>query len=154
MNVTPVRTRIAAVLACSLTLAAGMARADDVRGAITAVNAAVGAAFAKGDAAAVAGFYAPDGQVLPVGMDPVKGTEALKTFWQGAMKAGVAGVTLSTIEVYPAGNTATEVGTYVLTDKSGKQIDHGKYVVIWRKVGLQWKLLRDIFSTNVSAAPK
>ena len=148
------RTRIAALLACSLTLAAGIARAEDVRGAITAVNAALGAAFVKGDAAAVVALYAPDGQVLPVGMDPVKGAEALRKFWQDAMKAGIAGVTLTTVELYPAGSTATELGTYALTDKSGKQIDHGKYVVIWRKVGLQWKLLRDIFSTSVSAAPK
>jgi hypothetical protein len=27
--------------------------------------------------------------------------------------------------------------------------DRGKYIVIWRKVGCQWKLHRDIFNTNM-----
>jgi hypothetical protein len=35
-----------------------------------------------------------------------------------------------------------------LHDKAGKVLDHGKYVVVWRREGGKWRLLRDMFSTN------
>lgn len=147
-------TRIIAALACLCTLAAGAARAEDVRAAVKAGNGAMQAAVAKGDAAALAALYAPDGEVMPVGLAPVKGTEALQKFWGGIVAAGISGVTLKTLELYPAGSTATEVGEYALSDKAGKPLDHGRYVVIWKKIDGQWKLLRDIFATSVPEAKK
>ena len=36
-----------------------------------------------------------------------------------------------------------------MRDKAGKVLDHGKYIVVWQHVGARWKLLRDMFSTNV-----
>jgi hypothetical protein len=48
---------------------------------------------------------------------------------------------------------ATEVGAYELKGKGGKVLDHGKYIVVWRREGERWKLLRDMFSTNVPPAP-
>jgi ketosteroid isomerase-like protein len=53
------------------------------------------------------------------------------------------------LEVYGQGKTATEVGEYTLRDKAGNTIDRGKYIVIWRQEGGGWKLLRDMFSTNM-----
>jgi ketosteroid isomerase-like protein len=60
------------------------------------------------------------------------GRDAIQKVWQGMVDSGVAGATLTTTEVAAAGGgTAYEVGRYELTDKSGKSIDHGKYIVIW-----------------------
>jgi uncharacterized protein (TIGR02246 family) len=143
---------IACGLMGSLVFAAAGAQAEDVKAAIKAANAQMEALFGKGDAAGVAALYAADGQVLPVGMEPVQGADSIAKFWQGAMGSGIAAVTLTTVELYPAGSTATEVGQYALADKTGKNIDHGKYIVIWKKSDGKWKLLRDMFSTNV--APK
>jgi ketosteroid isomerase-like protein len=52
------------------------------------------------------------------------------------------------VEAKGFGDTAYEVGKYTLSGDSGKVNDRGKYIVIWRKVGGQWKLYRDIFNTN------
>jgi ketosteroid isomerase-like protein len=123
--------------------------AAEVRTAIEAGNAKFSALAAQGDSAALAGLYAKDGAVMPAGSDPVRGTEAIAKFWQGAFSSGVAGIDLKTIEVYGQGATATEVGEYALRDKARKLLDRGKYIVIWRNEGGQWKLLRDMFSTNV-----
>ena len=35
------------------------------------------------------------------------------------------------IEVF--GDTATELGTYVTETRDGEHIDHGNYIVIWKK---------------------
>jgi uncharacterized protein (TIGR02246 family) len=123
--------------------------ADGVKGAIEAANSQFSAAAAKGDGAALAALYSPDGQVMPAGSDPIRGAEAIQKFWQGALDSGVAAIGLKTIEVFGHGPTATEVGEYELHDKTGKVLDHGKYIVVWQHADGKWKLLRDMFSTNV-----
>jgi uncharacterized protein (TIGR02246 family) len=128
--------------------------ADGVRSDIDAANAQFTAAAAKGDGAGLAALYAADGQVLPAGSDPIKGKEAIQKFWQGALDSGIAEVGLTTVDLFGRGPTATEVGQYELRDKAGKVLDHGKYIVVWRKQGGKWKLLRDMFSTNVPTAKK
>jgi len=130
------------------------AHADGIKGAIEAANSRFSAAAAKGDGAALAALYSPDGQVMPAGSDPIRGAEAIQKFWQGALDSGVGAIDLKTIEVFGHGPTATEVGAYELRDKAGKVLDHGKYIVIWQHVGGRWKLLRDMFSTNVPPPKK
>jgi len=125
------------------------AYADGTKSAIEAANAQFSAAAAKGDGAAMAALYAADGQVMPAGSNPIRGTEAIQKFWQGVLDSGIATVELKTVEVFGHGPIATEVGAYKLRDKAGKELDHGKYIVVWRRVEGQWKLLLDMFSTNV-----
>jgi ketosteroid isomerase-like protein len=142
----------AAVLVASIGCIAQPAHADGVRSAIEAADAVFSAAAAKGDGAGLAALYAAEGQVMPAGSEPIRGTAAIQKFWQGALDSGIAGVGLKTLEVFAQGATATEVGQYELRDKAGKVLDHGKYVVVWRHEGGKWKLLRDMFSTNVPPA--
>jgi len=119
------------------------------RAAIEAADAKFSALVAQGDGAALAGLYTKDGAVMPAGSVPVRGTAAIAKFWQSALASGVAAIDLKTVEVYSQGMMATEVGEYALRDKVGKVLDRGKYIVIWRHDGGDWKLLRDMFSTNV-----
>jgi ketosteroid isomerase-like protein len=131
-----------------------VAYADSVRTAIEAANVQFSAAVAKGDGAALAALYSTDGQVMPAGSAPIRGTEAIQKFWQGALDSGIATAGLKTIDIFGRGPTATEVGEYELRDKAGKVLDQGKYIVIWRHIGGTWKLLRDMFSSNVPPAKK
>jgi ketosteroid isomerase-like protein len=128
--------------------------ADGIRSEIEAANSQFSAAAAKGDGAGIAGFYAADGQLLPAGSDPIRGPQAIQKFWQSVLDSGVASIDLKTKELFASGKTATEVGEYELHDKAGKVLDHGKYIVVWRHAGGKWKLLRDMFSTNVPAPKK
>jgi ketosteroid isomerase-like protein len=141
-----------AVLVAFIVYAAQPACADGVRSSIEAANAVFSAAAAKGDGAGLAALYAAEGQVMPAGSEPIRGTAAIQKFWQGALDSGIAGVGLKTLEVFGHGATATEVGQYELRDKAGKVLDHGKYIVVWRREDGKWKLLRDMFSTNVPPA--
>jgi len=131
-----------------------VAHADSTKAAIEAANARFSAAATQGDGAALAALYSPEGQVMPAGSAPIRGTAAIQKFWQGALDSGIAAIGLKTIEVFGHGPTATEVGEYELSDKAGKSLDHGKYIVVWQHVDGQWKLLRDMFSTNVAPSKK
>ncbi len=72
---------------------------------------------------------------MPAGSHVIRGTDAIQKFWQGALDSGIAGIGLKTLEVFDHGSTATEVGQYELRDKAGKVLDHGKYIVVWRREG-------------------
>jgi uncharacterized protein (TIGR02246 family) len=125
------------------------AQAADLRAQIEAADATFTAAAAKGDSAAIASLYTLDGQVMPAGSEPIHGRQAIEKFWRGALNSGIASVELETLEVFGQGASATEVGRYELHDKTGKTLDSGKFVVIWRREHGQWRLLRDMFSTNL-----
>ncbi|HMC76434.1 MAG TPA: DUF4440 domain-containing protein [Vicinamibacterales bacterium] len=145
-------TRIAAWVA-AVVLLAGAAHAQDTRAAIEAANKGFIAAYAKQDAAGVAGFYSTTAEAFPPGADVVKGRDAIQKMWQGVMDSGIAAGELKTTEVHAEGNFAYEVGTYVMKLKDGKVADRGKYVVVWLKEGGQWKLHRDIWNTTMPPPP-
>jgi uncharacterized protein (TIGR02246 family) len=129
-------------------LAAATALAQD-KTAIQKLNDAWTAAFNKGDAAGVAAMYAEDAYVLPPGSDIVKGRAAIEAFWrQAAQQLGDA--KLTTLDVLPLGpDAAREIGTVTLRTKGQPpQEVVGKYAVVWRKIGGEWKLATDIWNTN------
>jgi uncharacterized protein (TIGR02246 family) len=123
----------------------------DISQEISAAYASFKAAFAKHDASQLAALYTSDGQLLPANADFVRGTEAIRGFWQGAFEMGLTAVDLQTAEIDLHGDTAIEVGSYRLL--AGEAIaDSGKYVVVWKKIGGDWKLHRDIWTTSQPAA--
>jgi ketosteroid isomerase-like protein len=62
----------------------------------------------------------------------------------------VASAKLMTVDVQPLGtNAAQEIGSFTLATKAQPpQTVAGKYVVIWRKAGGDWKLATDIWNMN------
>jgi uncharacterized protein (TIGR02246 family) len=139
--------RIAVIIGC---LAIGAAPAfGQSRAAIQKLNDEWTAAFNKGDSATVAAMYAEDAYVLPPGTDIVKGRAAIEAFWKQAVEQ-LGGAKLTTIDVLPLSRaTAREIGTVTLKTKAQPpQEIVGKYVVVWRKIGRDWKLATDIWNTN------
>ena len=135
-----------AILTCCLvqTIQAAQPRSE-----IEAVNAAFAAAAAAGNSRALALLYAVDAQIMPAGSEIIVGRNAIEKFWQGALSSGIGQVSLKTLELYASKGHCTEVGRYELHDKVGKALDRGKYIVIWQREQGQWKLLRDMFSSDL-----
>ena len=136
-----------------LLLIAAAAHADAVSDGIKSSNAQFAAAAAQGNAAGVAALYTDDALLMPAGSSNIAGSAGILKFWQGALASGIGSVVLKTVEVYGHGATATEVGEYSMSDKNGKEVDRGKYIVVWRRIAGHWKLHRDMFSTSVAAKP-
>ena len=91
---------------------------------------------------------------MPPNSEPVKGRPAIEKLFQMMMAAGINGVSLTAQEVEAHGNIATEVGAYSVKDSTGKELDRGKYMVVWKRIEGQWKLHRDIWnSSNPAMAP-
>jgi uncharacterized protein (TIGR02246 family) len=116
---------------------------------IQSLNDKFAQAFNAGDAAAVAALYTEDAIILPPGGEMMKGRSAIQAFWKGAAEQFGNGK-LTTVDVKPLGNEAArEIGTFSFRTKgSQSQEITGKYVVVWEKVGSEWKLATDIWNTN------
>ncbi len=147
-------THTAWTLALALLLIVGCAApqqdtTDEARAGIEATNAQFMEAFSQGDAAALAACYTEDGQFLPSNGEIVSGREAMQETWQGFINAGFKEVRLETTEVEGHGDTAHEVGTYTLMGENEQTMDEGKYIIIWKKVGEEWKIHRDIGNSNL-----
>jgi ketosteroid isomerase-like protein len=126
-----------------------MAKSDGIRKAILAAEKVFVAAYNDHDAPGLAALYTRDGEIMPPNSGVVKGARKLQVLFKSFWDAGDTVMKLDTVEAKGFGDTAYEVGKYTLSGDSGKVNDRGKYIVIWRKVGGQWKLYRDIFNTNM-----
>jgi uncharacterized protein (TIGR02246 family) len=143
---------IACVAGSASAQTAKPAPASTPRKAIEAANGKFSADFAKGDAAAVASHYTADAWAFPPNGDIARGRDAIGKLWKGAMDGGVKAVKLTTLEVEAHGDVAHEAGTYALSGEGGKALDTGKYVVVWKRQGGQWKIHRDIWNTSMPAS--
>ena len=79
-------------------LVPSLAQAASLQEQVSAAYAAWDAAFNKGDAKAVAAFYADDAVFPPPTHDVVKGPAGVGKFFAGLFEAGVTGHKLELIE--------------------------------------------------------
>ena len=108
------------------------------------------------DAAGIATLYAEDGAVMPPNAPIGKGRAAIQQTWASMMQTPGFALTFTPeqIVVSASGDMALDRGTYSLTitPDGTTQTDTGKYVVVWRKIGREWKAAADIFNSNLPAS--
>ncbi len=106
--------------------------------------------FNAGDAPGVAALYASDAALLPPGVARIDGRDAIQQYWQGMLDAGIKDISLTTLEVEEAGDSAIEVGVISATAPGEGDVRvtlTGKYIVVWRRDGGgNWRLHRDIWN--------
>jgi len=128
-------------------LAVLVAPAAAQKAQIEAANAKWMDFFNKGNFDGVASLYTADATAFPPGSAMVKGRAAIGAMWKG-MAEQVTDPKVTTIDVKRLGPAAArEIGTFSLKTKSSppKEVT-GKYVVVWERVGRDWKLATDIWN--------
>lgn len=118
------------------------------RAYIDSMNKHMGESLAKGDSSAIAATYADDAKILGNQMATVEGKQNITGFWGYAIRMGW-GLKPETTDLYGNNDLLVEEGKFLLTDNKGAEIDHGKYIVLWKKIDGKWKLYRDIYNTDV-----
>jgi len=124
-------------------VAALIASAFAQKAEIEAVNAKWIDFFNKGDFAGVASLYTEDATAFP----PASGRAAIEALWK-SMAEQVSDPKLIALDVKPLGpSAAREIGTFSLKTKGPTpQEVTGKYLVVWEKIGSEWKLAADIWN--------
>jgi ketosteroid isomerase-like protein len=130
-----------------------MTKLKEIRDGIAAANKVFMASYDGADWPRLTSLYTRDGQIMPPNSKIATGAKARERLFQSFRKEGDLAIKLKTVEASGASNIAYEDGRYTLYDKAGKVTDRGKYIVVWKKVGGQWKLYRDIFNSNMPPPP-
>ena len=119
--------------------------AGDDEQAIRSLDAQWVKAIAEKDATWIGNLYAPDGRLMPPNAPMVQGREAIRDAWANMMNAAGFSLTFTPTEIHVAesGDLGYDVGTY-----EGANDDHGKYVVVWKKIDGDWKVAADIFNSD------
>jgi uncharacterized protein (TIGR02246 family) len=114
---------------------------------IESVNAKWMEFFNKGDFAGIGSLYTEDATAFPPGSPMVKGRPAIEAMWR-SMAEQVSDPNVTTLDVKSLGaSAAREIGTFTLKTKGASpQEISGKYVVVWEKIGNDWKLATDIWN--------
>jgi len=125
-----------------------------VKKVIDSTNAVFGSMISKGDSVGLASLYTSDAKFMVPNMPTASGRNAIQTAFAGLFAAmGTPGLTLTANEVWGTEELVTEVGSYIMTDKTGKEIEKGKYIDLWKMEDGKWKLHRDIFNSDNPLPP-
>jgi len=124
------------------------------RKTIDSLNAVFGSMVSKGDSVGLASLYTSDAKFMMPNSPTVSGRSAIQSAFAGLFAAmGTPGLKLTTTDIWGTEELITEVGSYSMTDQSGKEIETGKYIDLWKMEDGKWKLHRDIFNSDNPAAP-
>ena len=109
--------------------------------------------FAKGDANAVAAHYTAAGWAFPlVNGEIAKGREAITKVLEGRDGRGHQG---DQGDHRRGGGSRRHLRTKSAPtccwERAGRSSTSGKYIVVWKRDGGQWKLHRDIWNTSMPA---
>jgi ketosteroid isomerase-like protein len=108
--------------------------------------------YNAGDAATAANLYDEHAILMPPGVPGVRGRAAIREFLaKGMTESGKAGFVFA-LNPKPDGGASGDMGwvsgTYVVTDKSGKVVDKGKYLSVSQKRNGKWLYLRDTWNSD------
>jgi len=148
--------RFSALLALVFAACASMP-ANDAEDVFRRGAADFAAAANAGNVDRIVSYYADDAVLMPPNLPAFRGRDAVRQYWAGLLGLGKADVTIGADDIQQSGDMAVERGHYALTIAprgGGATIsDKGKYVIMWRKRGGEWKAVDDIFNSDLPLPP-
>jgi ketosteroid isomerase-like protein len=128
----------------------GCAKVDDQLP--TDVTTAVTHDFNQGDAQKTASHYTDDAQILPPRHAAIEGRPAIAAFFAANIDKYI-GFGNNPSWTLVRGDVGIEQGIYTVRNvRIGQNVETGKYIRIWKKIGGGWMLYRDMFSPDSAVA--
>jgi uncharacterized protein (TIGR02246 family) len=105
-----------------------------------------------GELDGVVAAYAEDAVYLPPHHEAVHGRDAIREYLKAPLSHGVSDLAFEVTYIKQRGPIAWDVGTYRMTipqNDGTKKEDHGKYLTVWRRVGKDWLIAADAWSSDL-----
>lgn len=95
-------------------------------------------------------FYADDAITYGEGREQLFGKKELVDHFRMTAMQDSTGRQFEylTIDLFHKGNLAIENGKWIQKDATGYELDHGFYMVVFKKADGQWRSIRDIWNSS------
>lgn len=93
--------------------------------------------------------YTKDACLMPIAAPEVCGRENIKSYYYGDGENTKFKITVTAKEVIGGEDLVAETGSYEVFYVSGKKHDNGKFIAIWHQEDGNWKLHREIWSSDL-----
>ena len=114
------------------------------------VTGALEQAITRHDLAASVALFSDDAQILPQHGPAVRGRQEIEAYLNDWTTPKVTYDTDTELTLV-RGDLGVEQGRYRIRNiRRGSDVEDGKYLHIWRRVGNDWKLYRVIYNTDVA----
>jgi uncharacterized protein (TIGR02246 family) len=113
------------------------------------------AAFNAKDAKKVASFYADDAVLMSPDSPMVRGRSNIEVHYEETFRVMFSDVQMKPVESVITGTRAFEVGTSSATrpGDASARTENGKYLVIYKRVGNNWKIAYDMYNSDQPPPP-
>ena len=109
--------------------------------------------FRKGEVEAIGAMYTEDGVVMPPNHARVQGRANIAAFIKEMTDAGFS-LKLTPTDNWMDGGLAARSGTYIVLDKDQKEVEHGKWLELWKKgADGKWLMVRDMWNSDDPPPP-
>ena len=98
----------------------------------------------------IAACYTVDGKIFPANRDIISGTEPVRAYWVLPEGMRIVHHKITPSEIKIIGKEAYDYGYYEGTTRraNGEEVSwKGKYVIVWKRVGKDWKIYLDIWNS-------
>ena len=105
----------------------------------------------RGDAAAMTDLYTSDAVIFPERSEWITGREAIRRYWILTPGRRITRHVLSPTRIVVDGQHAYDYGTFEIAgerDGIAWGPSRGKYVVVWRRDGGDWRMQLDIWNST------
>lgn len=114
------------------------------------VTGALEQAISRHDLAASVALFSDDAQILPQHGPAVRGRQEIEAYLNDWTTPKVTYDTDTELTLV-RGDLGVEQGRYRIRNvRRGSDVEDGKYLHVWRRVGNDWKLYRIIYNTDVA----
>lgn len=147
------RPFLTAVLASVIALGACAPPSSSPSTELPEMDARFDEAFNTGDVDGLVMLYGEDARLMPPNTEMAQGRDAIRAAFGEMMESGFQ-LELEPIESVEAADIGYQVGTYALQGPDGTTLDRGKYMETWQQIAGEWKLINDIWNSDMPATPE
>jgi uncharacterized protein (TIGR02246 family) len=109
-------------------------------------------AFKTIDSVGVANCFTTDAKLMCSNRPSIEGKENIMRYFSNMMRTGIKEIDLKTIKILGDSSVLAEEGTYLFSDSQKEQIDKGKYIVLWKQEAGNWKMYRDMWTSDLPSS--
>jgi len=113
---------------------------SDVR-EIKAAHQAFAKAAVRHDLNGITSVFAIDAIIMPPDAEMVKGRDAIRRHWKGALDGGLSGLKINPTRIQVFGDMAIDIGHATLSMSpagAAATVTKVKYIEIWKKIRGHW----------------